>query len=243
VALRRLGVRESEVLQIGTRWLVDLQNTDGGWPTFCRGWGHLPFDRSGADLTAHALRALRSSLEEGIVAALRNRGAIGPRSLPGFGGTVIDRGFAYLARQQRADGSWLPLWFGNQHVANDENPVYGTSRVLAAYRDFGLMDEETARRGVAFLLAVQHADGGWGGAGNTPSSIEETALAVEVLLGAGATAGPAAERGLAWLVDRIERGGLDQPAPIGFYFARLWYYEKLYPVIFALAALGRARLA
>src|SRR5262249_18368453 len=39
-----------------TRWLLSLQNTDGGWPTFCRGWGHLPFDRSGTDLTAHVLR-------------------------------------------------------------------------------------------------------------------------------------------------------------------------------------------
>jgi squalene-hopene/tetraprenyl-beta-curcumene cyclase len=26
-------------------WLLDLQNSDGGWPTFCRGWGALPFDR------------------------------------------------------------------------------------------------------------------------------------------------------------------------------------------------------
>src|SRR5439155_5212715 len=42
----------------GLWWLLRLQNADGGWPTFCRGWGHLPFDRSGADLTAHALRAL-----------------------------------------------------------------------------------------------------------------------------------------------------------------------------------------
>ena len=37
-------------------WLLAawLQNDDGGWPTFCRGWGRLPFDRSGTDLTAHA---------------------------------------------------------------------------------------------------------------------------------------------------------------------------------------------
>jgi len=37
----------------GLRWLVDLQNRDGGIPTFCRGWGRLPFDQSCADLTAH----------------------------------------------------------------------------------------------------------------------------------------------------------------------------------------------
>ena len=31
--------------------------------------------------------------------------------------------------------------------------------------------------------------------------------------------------------------------PIGFYFARLWYFEKLYPLIFTVAALRRAHLA
>ena len=40
-------------------WMGGLQNRDGGWPTFCRGWGLLAFDRSGSDLTAHALRAYR----------------------------------------------------------------------------------------------------------------------------------------------------------------------------------------
>src|SRR5262249_3456487 len=50
---------EPAVLE-GLRWLCSIQNRDGGWPTFCRGWGHLPFDRSGSDLTAHNLRALGS---------------------------------------------------------------------------------------------------------------------------------------------------------------------------------------
>ncbi|MCH2119449.1 MAG: squalene--hopene cyclase, partial [Pirellulales bacterium] len=42
----------------GAQWLIGLQNRDGGWPTFCRGWGHLPFDRSSCDITAHVVRAL-----------------------------------------------------------------------------------------------------------------------------------------------------------------------------------------
>lgn len=150
---------------------------------------------------------------------------------------------AYLARQQRSDGSWLPLWFGNQHAPDDENPTYGTARVLAAYRDLGLMDNEPARRGVAWLLSAQNEDGGWGGTKNTPSSLEETALAVEILLDAGlpGNASDAIQRGLAHLVDRVETGGLFEPTPIGFYFAKLWYYEKLYPIIFTVAALGKAR--
>ncbi len=218
----------------GDQWLRELQNRDGGWPTFCRGWGALPFDRSGADLTGHVLRAL----------AALGRWWSGPEYDWRSGWVVspdrdIERGLAYIAHTQRPDGSWLPLWFGCQHAPDDENPTYGTARVLAAYRDLKMMACEPARRGVAWLLSAQNADGGWGGALNTPSSVEETALAVEVLIDAKPQA--AVERGLRWLIDRIEAGGLNDPTPIGFYFAKLWYYEKLYPIIFSVAALGRAR--
>jgi squalene-hopene/tetraprenyl-beta-curcumene cyclase len=213
-----------DALTQGLDWLRGLQNRDGGWPTFCRGWGKLPFDRSGSDLTAHALRALRHWQN-------------GDREID----RVFDRGLAYLAREQRPDGSWLPLWFGNQHAPDDVNPTYGTARVLAAYRDLGQMGSEPARRGVAWLLANQSADGGWGAGPGTPSSVEETALAVEALLDAGPEAEGAVERGLAWLVEAVEAGRLHDPTPIGFYFAKLWYFERLYPIVFAVSALGRAR--
>ena len=58
---------------------------------------------------------------------------------------------------------------------------------------------------------------------------------------AGAEASAGVNKGLTWLVHKVESGGLFDPAPIGFYFAKLWYYEKLYPIIFTVAALGRAR--
>lgn len=231
----------------GLRWLCHLQNRDGGIPTFCRGWGHLPFDRSGADLTAHALRAFgiwRPSVEDAWLQmlSLRASGVITRwlgLPLPALDG-VIAAGLLYLQRVQRRDGSWLPLWFGNQYAPNDENPTYGTARVLAAYRDLDKMNTEPARRGVAWLLSAQNEDGGWGGAAGVPSSMEETALAVEVLLDAGVAAESAVNKGLAWLVEQVEAGGLHNPMPIGFYFAKLWYFEKLYPIIFTVAALGRA---
>jgi squalene-hopene/tetraprenyl-beta-curcumene cyclase len=222
-------------------WLHNLQNRDGGWPTFCRGWGSLPFDRSGSDLTGHALRAL-AVWDSGLEGWSTNSPNVKYVPPTFDAGRAMARGLAYLARAQRPDGSWLPLWFGNQYAPDDINPTYGTARVLAAYRDLGQFHEEPARKGIAYLIGSQNADGGWGGAAGTPSSIEETGLAVEVLLDApAALVGAAVERGLAWLVERVEQGRLDEPTPIGFYFAKLWYFEKLYPIIFTIAALGRAR--
>jgi squalene-hopene/tetraprenyl-beta-curcumene cyclase len=249
---RPLGARKEEVGQpafhalCGLAWVRSLQNADGGWPTFCRGWGKLPFDRSGSDLTAHALRALRAWVQQSVatgVVEIVNEGVNLGASIPTprTFQRVADQGLAYLARQQRPDGSWLPLWFGNQHAPDDINPTYGTARVLAAYRDLGLFDHEPARRGIAYLIATQNADGGWGGAAGTPSSIEETALAIEALLDAPKTvACQAVQRGLAWLVEQVEQGRLAEATPIGFYFAKLWYFEKMYPIVFAVAALGRA---
>ena len=45
--------------------------------------------------------------------------------------------------------------------------------------------------------------------------------------------------GTAWLVQHTHGGQEFPPSPIGLYFARLWYFEKLYPLIFAVSALGR----
>jgi squalene-hopene/tetraprenyl-beta-curcumene cyclase len=219
-------------LQKAAFWMAALQNRDGGWPTFCRGWGKLPFDRSGADLTAHVLRTktICEFVECYPIKLITQKFA-----------RHATRGFAYLTRHQRPDGSWLPLWFGNQYAPDDINPVYGTARVLAAYRDLNRTDTDESRRGVAFLLDVQNPDGGWGGAKGTPSSVEETALAVEILLDLAPPEGRAAvERGTAYLVRRVEDGTFTDPSPIGFYFAKLWYFEKLYPIIFTVAALGRA---
>jgi squalene-hopene/tetraprenyl-beta-curcumene cyclase len=70
------------------------------------------------------------------------------------------------------------------------------------------------------------------------SSIEETALAVESLLGSSHV--EVVRRGVAWLVARAKPEEWCSPRPIGFYFAKLWYFERLYPLIFLVSALGAA---
>ena len=46
-------------------------------------------------------------------------------------------------------------------------------------------------------------------------------------------------RGVEFLIDSVEHHHHRVPWPIGFYFAKLWYHEKLYPLIFATTALGK----
>ena len=71
----------------------------------------------------------------------------------------------------------------------------------------------------------------------TAPSIEETALATGALADTGQA--EAARRGVAWLIDATDAGRTLPPAPIGLYFAKLWYFEKLYPLIFLTAAMER----
>lgn len=224
------GQRIQRAVGMAIAWLLGLQNRDGGWPTFCRGWGALEFDRSAPDITAHVLRALQSVL------AL-NWPLTTPRARLQ---TALARGWRYLQRQQRDDGAWLPLWFGNQYADNEVNATYGTARVLKACAALGQTHSPAAERAARWLCASQQSDGGWGGDPASPPSLEETALAVEALLPYSEHA-PAIRRGLTWLIEHLDPVDDLPAAPIGLYFARLWYYEKLYPYIFAISALRHFR--
>jgi squalene-hopene/tetraprenyl-beta-curcumene cyclase len=214
----------------GVRWLLDLQNRDGGIPTFCRGWGALPFDRSSPDLTAHTLRAWHVWRPHQS-ADLQHRIDLG-----------VEKALHFLRRQERPDGSWSPLWFGNQYrFADEENPTYGTAKVVLAFLQTGR--EDLAAPGLAWLRRQQNGDGGWGSLRDeTPSTIEETALAMSALAGAPADCietNEALIKGEKWLCKATKKGTVFEPSPIGFYFARLWYFEKAYPVVWTVEALSR----
>jgi len=225
--LARGDARAAGAAATGAKWLTDLQNRDGGIPTFCRGWGKLPFDRSCADLTAHALGAWgvwRDDFEGVLAARVRRASA---------------RAVEYLAREQRDDGSWRPLWFGNEDSPDQSNPTYGTARVLLGLCQAGVdIPPEMLSRGAEWLVSAQNDDGGWGGDASIASSIEETALALDALLCVGDARG-AIESGAAWLVENTDGGRKFPPSAIGLYFAKLWYYEELYPRIFTVSALNR----
>jgi squalene-hopene/tetraprenyl-beta-curcumene cyclase len=240
LALSRLGAADRRTLSAagaGTRWLLGVQNRDGGIPTFCRGWGTLPFDRSTPEITAHSIRAWSAWHAHFDPALQRTVRAAAARAL------------AYLQGTQRSDGSWVPLWFGNENGPGEDNPLYGTARVLLGLRAALVRDAPRAaacrRHALEWLLRAQNEDGGWGAAHGVPSSVEETSIALSAI--AGESSGADAERlrlsvsaGARWLVAALGDGE-PEAAPLGLYFARLWYFEDLYPIIFGLEGLSHAR--
>ncbi|MFN3148262.1 prenyltransferase/squalene oxidase repeat-containing protein [Bremerella sp.] len=227
-----------EAATAGSEWLIDLQNGDRGWPTFCRGWGTQPFDRSGSDITAHVMRGL---FVWSWTWAHRRVNPIGT-------------GMSYLTKHRHED-HWLPLWFGNQDREEEDNPIYGTSKVLCFFRDtfnpdVPLPDKvaEIRDNALNWLANQQNEDGGFGGGqavkdatnGRYESSVEETSLAIEGLLcdNKGMENYPGLEKAINWLCRRVEENSHIECSPIGFYFSKLWYYEKLYPRIMTVSALA-----
>ncbi len=227
-----------EVLN-AANWLRELQNSDGGFPTFSRGWGKLPFDQSCSDLTGHCLLAV-SEVMENYQDELSRKESENLKK-------IFEGALQYLEKKQSDNGSWLPLWFGNQLTANHTNPVYGTAKVVTYLKDAALHNwhstqtrnklEKMIRKGNDFLVGVQNEDGSWGGDKNVPGTIEETSLAVSALISKKNL--EICESGLKWLEKTIQEKGFVS-APIGLYFASLWYDEKMYPLTAYLEALARA---
>ena len=88
------------------------------------------------------------------------------------------------------------------------------------------------QRASDYLLSQQNDDGSWGGSKGISGTVEETALAVSAL---SAYHHDACTQGIEWLISRKEITA----APVGLYFAMLWYDEKLYPLIYYVEALRR----
>ena len=251
IAISNLNLINENVLKsikAAIKWLLEIQNKDGGIPTFCKGWNNLPFDRSTPDITAHVIIAmdkwfnmLSDPMKKKIDIAITN---------------ALD----YLARAQKTNGSWIPLWFGNQFDSQQQNPVYGTAKVIMSLSRIlprlNLKYITMLQKAIYWLLSAQNVDGSWGANKSIKPSIEETALAVDALAGLLNILAVTSEKdytmhppvkqmrsqalkGAAWLVKRIENATSLTPSPIGLYFARLWYFEELYPVIFTLSAMTK----
>ena len=206
----------------GIDWLIRLQNRDGGMPTFCRGWGKLPFDRSTPDITAHAILAMSLWKE-----------ALPPEQQPRCQKS-IDRMTAWTEKTMSKDGAWIPLWFGDQDATDEKNPVYGAATIIDYLQTAGIAMTSAAKD---FLLTCQNADGGWGGEKGVASKVTLTAKALCALSHYQTECDEAICRGVDYLYRQYEAGTLYRREPIGLYFSRLWYSEELYNYTYLILAL------
>ncbi len=222
------------------RWLLAMQNSDGGWAAFDKDINReiltkVPFadhnamlDPSCADITARVLEALAEF---------------------GFTKThnAASRALEFLAKNQFPDGSWYGRW--------GVNHIYGTWQVLVGLEKIGIQaDDPMVLRGAHWLKRMQKADGSWGencssyddpgSVGLGESSPSQTAWAILGLQAAqqkeSCFHGPIS-CGIDWLVRHQDsQGGWPEPQFTGTGFPKVFYLKyHYYRLYFPLMALAR----
>jgi squalene-hopene/tetraprenyl-beta-curcumene cyclase len=225
----------------GLRWMLAMQNRDGGWGAFDRDNDrhflcYVPFadhnamiDPSTADLCGRVLEAL---------------GKLGRR----VGDPHVDRAVQFIRSNQESDGSWFGRW--------GVNYIYGTWQVLTGLTAVGVPhDDPAVLAGAKWLLAQQQACGGWG---ESPRSYEhpelrgqgtvtasQTAWAVLGLIAAGWADHPAVRRGIRYLVEtQKDDGAWSETEFTGTGFPCVFYLRyHYYPIYFPLMALAQWAIA
>ncbi len=231
--------RMDRAIGLGTKWMISMQNRDGGWGAFDRDndraiLNHIPFadhnamlDPSSPDVTARVLECLGR-----------------------FGWTASDhrvqRAIEYLLKEQYPQGPWYGRW--------GVNYVYGTGGVLRALAAVGLKKDHPALvKAVQWLHSVQNPDGGFGESctsyddpsrmGRGESTASQTAWGLLGMLTVDRADDPAVQSAVAYLLEhQNDQGSWDEEPFTGTGFPKVFYLKyHLYRHYFPMFALARYR--
>lgn len=230
---------KEEVIVRGLKWLLGMQNDDGGWGSFDRNnnrtvFDHIPFadwaallDPSTSDLTARCLHLIGRL---GISIDLN----------------VVKNAVAYLKNEQEIDGSWFGRW--------GVNYIYGTWSVLSGLSSIGEdMSQEYIQKATKWIKSVQNSDGGWGESCKSyedpalkaigPSTPSQTAWALLGMFAANEWNNETAKRGINYLLDNQTTDGTwTEKEFTGTGFPTVFYLKyHMYPKYFPLLALSTYR--
>ena len=214
-------------------WVEGLQSKDGGWAAFDADnnhmyLNHIPFSDHGALLDPPT-----ADVTARVVSMLSQLGETRETS------QALDRGVAYLLKEQEKDGSWYGRW--------GMNFIYGTWSVLCALNAAGIApDSPEIRRAVAWLISIQNPDGGWGEDASSYkidpafepgySTASQTAWALLALMAVGAADEPAVTRGINYLARTQGGDGFwneERYTATGFprvFYLRYHGYSKFFPL-------------
>jgi squalene-hopene/tetraprenyl-beta-curcumene cyclase len=215
--------RYAQPMRRALDWLVGMQSRNGGFAAFDADntyyyLNEIPFADHGALLDPPT-----SDVTARVVAVLGRVGR--PQDRP-----ALARAIEYLRREQEPDGPWFGRW--------GTNYVYGTWSVLTALAQAGVPHHDPAvRRAVRWLISKQNPDGGWGesndsyadrslAGGPDESNPYQTAWALLALVASGEVATESVRRGVAYLLDTQEQGGLwSHPTFTAPGFPRVFYLK------------------
>ncbi|UOQ43094.1 squalene--hopene cyclase [Halobacillus salinarum] len=184
--------------QLGSSWVLSMQNDDGGWPSFEKGINKpylslLPIEKaafifedpSSADLTGRTLEFLGN---------YTNLSKQHPS---------VKKAHKWLKSNQEANGSWYGRW-GICYIYGTWAAVTGLAATGAA------PGGKLLKKAVSWLEEIQRIDGGWGESCESDqkkkyvplqaSTLTHTAWAVDALISVSETPTKAIEKGIQFLV-------------------------------------------